>query len=79
MSITGVGGFGSPFWGTSASAPHIAVIAAQIWGSHPSLTPLQVCTVMYLTATDLGVPGFDTTYGYGRADALAMADFTPLR
>jgi len=76
VAVTGVGGFGSPFCGTSASAPHIASIAAQIWGAHPSLTPAQVRNVMYTTATDLGIGGWDTTFGYGRADALAMADIT---
>ena len=73
VAVTGVGGFGSPFCGTSASAPHIAAIVAQIWGAHPSLTPLQIRNQMYTKATDLGVVGWDTSFGYGLADALAMA------
>jgi subtilisin family serine protease len=76
--VTGVGGFGSPFCGTSASAPHIAAIAAQIWGDHPSLTPAQVRNALYASAVDLGTAGKDTTFGYGRADALAMATNFPV-
>jgi PKD repeat protein len=76
VAVTGVGGFGSPFCGTSASAPHIAAIAAQIWGAYPTLTPAQVRSALYSFAVDLGSAGKDTTFGYGRADALAMVNFT---
>ena len=74
VAVTGVGGFGSPFCGTSASAPHIAAITAQIWGAHPTLTPAQVRNALYTSAVDLGSSGKDTTFGYGRADALAMVN-----
>ncbi|MFA5331426.1 MAG: S8 family serine peptidase [Methanoregula sp.] len=72
VSITGAGGFSSPFYGTSAAAPHIAAVVAQIWGAHPSLTPAQVRNALYNSAVDLGTAGKDTTFGYGRADALGM-------
>ncbi len=76
VNVTGVGGFPSPFYGTSASAPHIAAIVAQIWGAHRDLTPAQVRSALYTSAVDLGTPGWDTSFGYGRADVLAMAGRT---
>ncbi len=38
VAVTGAGGFSSPFFGTSASAPHIAGILGQIYGANPNLT-----------------------------------------
>ncbi len=73
VSISGAGGFENPFSGTSAATPGIAAIVAQIWGAHPYLTPAQVRNALYTSAVDLGTPGKDTTFGYGRADALATA------
>ncbi len=35
VSITGAGGFENPFYGTSAAAPHVAAVAAQMWGAFP--------------------------------------------
>jgi PKD repeat protein len=72
VAVTGVGGFGSPFYGTSAAAPHVAAVVAQIWGAHPTLSAAQVRSALYTSAVDLGATGKDTTFGYGRADALAM-------
>jgi len=75
VKITGAGGFGSwdgsnyRFFGTSAAAPHIAAIAAQIWGASPNATADEVRNCLYSTAVDLGDSGTDYVYGYGRADA----------
>jgi type II secretory pathway pseudopilin PulG len=74
--ITGAGGFGSwdgsnyRFYGTSAAAPHIAAIAAQLWGAFPSKTGDETRTTLYSSAVDLGSAGYDSVFGYGRADAL---------
>ena len=71
VSVTGTGGFPSTFFGTSASAPHIAAIAALLKQAAPSATPAQIRDALTSTAVDLGPAGRDNTYGWGRADALA--------
>lgn len=82
VSVTGAGGFASPFLGTSAAAPHIAGILALLLECRPGLkagepgdAPAQdrsaLANALLLTAADLGPPGTDNTYGAGRADALA--------
>ena len=80
VSVAGAGGFFTPFSGTSASAPHIAGIAALLWAEQPSLTGDEIRDQLYDTAVDLGDSGFDNIYGYGRADALlafqAISDTT---
>lgn len=64
-----LGFFSNPFFGTSAAAPHAAAIAALLWSAKPTLTSNQVIQTLTQTAVDLGAPGFDTTFGFGRADA----------
>jgi len=67
---TSLGDF-TPFYGTSAAAPHVAGIAAQIWSSNPHLTRNELYQVLTSTAVDLGDVGPDNVYGHGRIDALA--------
>ncbi|MDN3514074.1 MAG: S8 family serine peptidase [Candidatus Brocadia sp.] len=59
------GGYGD--WsGTSFSSPLSAGLAALILSINPSLTNTQVVSIMENNADDLGNPGFDSYYGYGR-------------
>ncbi len=76
VNITGAGNFGEPynnnwyFGGTSAAAPHVAAVAAQIWGSNPSMTAAEVRNVLLSYAVDdRGVIGYDTVYGHGIANS----------
>jgi hypothetical protein len=62
------GGYGSVS-GTSFSAPLTAGLVALIFSANPSLTPTEVEQIMKSTALDLGDPGYDVYYGYGRIDA----------
>jgi thermitase len=62
------GGYGS--WsGTSFSAPTAAGVAALVISANPSLSGAQVQQAMFQGATDLGLSGWDTTFGWGRVDA----------
>ena len=73
---TGVlGFFFLPFCGTSAAAPHVVGIAALLIERAPTLSTEQLRGVLTGTAVDLGPPGFDFTYGFGRADAFQALSF----
>lgn len=65
VSVTGVGGFGSPFYGTSAAAPAAASVAALVLAADPTLTPAQVRTTLTSTAVDIMGAGFDRDSGNG--------------
>jgi hypothetical protein len=65
VAVTGVGGFGSPFFGTSAAAPHAAAIAGLIKAADPSLTPAQIRAALVSTALDIEAPGTDRDSGAG--------------
>lgn len=91
VSVTGVGGFGAgtcpavnagdcQFFGTSASTPHVAGLAALLLEVEPTLTPGQVAGAFNATAIDMDTPGPDNNAGNGRLDvfaAICMFDDTP--
>src|SRR5262249_35823924 len=62
--VTSVPGF-SPFFGTSAAAPHAAAIAALVKSFKPNLTPSQLRTVLTSTALDNEAAGIDRDSGSG--------------
>jgi thermitase len=73
---TMVGGGYTVAQGTSAAAPLVAGAAGLLFSLYPSLTPTQVQDILRQSADDLGTPGWDLSYGYGRvnlAKALTMA------
>ncbi|MBW2409101.1 MAG: S8 family serine peptidase, partial [Deltaproteobacteria bacterium] len=69
VSVTGAGGFPSPFFGTSAAAPHVAGVAALLKGGFSSAD--DIINALTGSAVDLGPNGFDNTFGAGRIDAFA--------
>jgi thermitase len=58
-------------YGTSMATAYVSGLAALIWGVNPDLTPDQVRDVITDTADDLGTPGPDDFFGYGRINAQA--------
>jgi hypothetical protein len=65
------------FHGTSAAAPNAAAVAALIRSAFPSLTPAQVTAALQTGATQLGASIPDSTYGYGRVDAIGALNTIP--
>ena len=55
--------------GTSLSAPIVAGVAALVISVNPSLTGAQVQDILRKSADDLGAPGWDPGYGWGRVNA----------
>lgn len=51
--------------GTSMAAPHVTAAAALLRSQAPTANRLQIQQILESTALDLGVEGFDDTYGYG--------------
>ena len=65
VSVTGVGGFGSPFYGTSAAAPAAASVAALVLSAKPGITAAQMRTALTSTAIDIMATGYDRDSGSG--------------
>ena len=69
---TGIpGGLAISGCGTSASTPMVAGVGALVWSIDPTLTPGQVERHVLLGCDDLGAPGEDETWGWGRANSHA--------
>ena len=55
--------------GTSMAAPHVSGVAALMLSANPNLTPLDIETILALSATDFGPEGRDPEYGWGLLNA----------
>lgn len=54
---------------TPAAAAHVAGLAALILSIHPEYPADQIADIIMRSADDLGEPGWDPEYGYGRINA----------
>ena len=68
VTTTKSGGYGYGT-GTSASAPIVAGVAALMISANPAVSGAQIRDILKETADDLGTPGWDPTYGWGRVNA----------
>ncbi len=64
------------YQGTSMATPHVAGVAALVIASGVT-GPDNVRRVLESTAKDLGAPGWDPVYGWGRVDAAAALGYAP--
>ena len=55
--------------GTSFSAPLTAGLIGLVWSANPALTPDEVEAIIKAGCDDLGAPGVDNTFGYGRINS----------
>lgn len=55
--------------GTSMATPHVAGLAAKLWGARDQCTGSQIKEAITATAKDLGAKGRDDYYGYGLVQA----------
>ena len=68
--LTTMNGGGYSFWsGTSFSSPIAAGVAALCLAVNPALTNSGLVSLLEQTADDLGPPGRDASFGYGRINA----------
>jgi type VII secretion-associated serine protease mycosin len=76
-STLNTGGYGV-MSGTSMATPHVSGVIALIRSEHPSWKRPAVEQQLLSTALDLGAPGKDNYYGYGRVQsALAVGPSSP--
>ena len=66
------------FPGTSAAAPHVAVVAALMLEYNRTLSRDEIYAVLDATAVGMSVPGFDNTTGYGFVDALRALTYVEM-
>ncbi|MBN1166057.1 MAG: S8 family serine peptidase [Methanospirillaceae archaeon] len=69
VQISGAGRFPKMFPGTSAAAPHVAGVIAQVWSAFPDKNSATIREALVSGATDLGESGWDPVYGYGLLNA----------
>jgi subtilisin len=59
--------------GTSMACPHVSGVAALTWGAHRFSNNEQIWNLLASTVDNLGMPGWDLLYGYGRVNADAAS------
>ncbi len=67
-TTTNGGGYGAKS-GTSFSSPLTAGVVALIMSANPSLSPDEVELILESSVDDLGTPGWDPQFGFGRINA----------
>lgn len=61
--------------GTSMATPVVTGVVAAMYSVDPNLTPSEIRSILYSTATDLGTTGRDAYYGNGLVNAGAALEY----
>ncbi len=69
---TADGDYKAKGYGTSYAAAFVTALAAMAKSRYPDIRPAAFKVLLAESAVDLGDPGYDTAYGYGRIDAAAF-------
>jgi len=72
---TGASAF-ADYWGTSFATPRVSALAAQLRQRWPGLRAEEITDIIKRSATDMGAPGVDAKYGWGRINTARA--FLPL-
>lgn len=78
ITTTDLFGFYASETGTSMAAPHVAGGLALLLSAYPFLTAAQQEQALIASAKDLGDPGADNYFGYGRLNLAAAYDWVVL-
>jgi hypothetical protein len=70
---TQMGGSYGYWQGTSFSAPIVASVAGLIAAIKPAISATDLVNTLLQSTDDIGTPGFDTSFGYGRVNAFKAA------
>lgn len=68
LTTTRGGGY-AQWYGTSFASPIVAGVAALVLSVQPSMPNAALISLLEQSADDLGSPGFDAQYGWGRVNA----------
>jgi hypothetical protein len=63
--------------GTSMATPLVSALAAIVWTQYGFMSAARICRRLEQTAVDLGQPGRDDLYGFGRIDAKSALESAP--
>ena len=80
VAVSGAGGFGTPFFGTSAAAPHAAACDALLRDAlgTPAAATATTRARLVATAVDVAPAGTDPATGGGQLDCLAAVNRPPV-
>lgn len=59
--------------GTSMATPHVSGAAAVLWQEHPTFSNTEIRNLLDTYAKDLGTPGRDSYFGFGRLDVYSSS------
>jgi hypothetical protein len=65
QAVSGVGGFGTPFFGTSSISPQVGAVAALLLDAFPNATAAQIQQALIDSAGNIGPNGYDQLSGHG--------------